>query len=203
MQALGMIETRGLVASIEAADAMLKAANVTLQCKEQIGGGLVTIMVRGDVGAVKASVDAGKAAAERVGELISVHVIPRPHQETEYILDGPVNPEKPGNDPKLEAVSAEAKPSATLNPEHLPEDAGKRIAEQETQARDSEITQEESKGEAEWSREELSRRTVNQLRSLARELMVDNMTRQEIRFARKKELIAKILEFLEKDKNGG
>ena len=86
MQALGMIETKGLVASIEAADAMVKAANVTLQCKEHVGGGLVTIMVRGDVGAVKAATDAGAAAAERVGALISVHVIPRPHEELEEIL---------------------------------------------------------------------------------------------------------------------
>ena len=82
-QALGMIETKGLVASIEAADAMVKAANVTLIGKEHVGGGLVTTMVRGDVGAVKA---ATAAAAERVGELISVHVIPRPHEEVEYIL---------------------------------------------------------------------------------------------------------------------
>ena len=87
MKALGMIETRGLVASIEAADAMVKAANVTLQCKEHVGGGLVTIMVRGDVGAVKAATDAGAAAAERVGTLISVHAIPRPHEELEEILD--------------------------------------------------------------------------------------------------------------------
>ena len=86
MQALGMIETKGLVASIEAADAMVKAANVHLIGKQQIGSGLVTVMVRGDVGAVKASVDAGAAAAERVGELISVHVIPRPHNEVELIL---------------------------------------------------------------------------------------------------------------------
>ena len=75
MQALGMIETKGLVASIEAADAMVKAANVTLIGKEHVGGGLVTVMVRGDVGAVKASVDAGAAAAERVGELVSIHTI--------------------------------------------------------------------------------------------------------------------------------
>ena len=86
MQALGMIETKGLVASIEAADAMVKAANVTLIGKEHVGGGLVTVMVRGDVGAVKASVDAGAAAAERVGELVSIHVIPRPHDEVEGIL---------------------------------------------------------------------------------------------------------------------
>ena len=85
-EALGMIETRGLVGSIEAADAMVKAANVHLIGKERVGGGLVTVMVRGDVGAVKAAVEAGGAAAKRVGELVSVHVIPRPHEEVEAIL---------------------------------------------------------------------------------------------------------------------
>ena len=84
--ALGMVETHGLVGAIEAADAMVKAANVTLIGKEQIGAGLVTVMIRGDVGAVKAATDAGAAAAKRVGELISVHVIPRPHDEVEMIL---------------------------------------------------------------------------------------------------------------------
>lgn len=86
LDALGMIETKGLVGSIEAADAMVKAANVTLIGKEHVGGGLVTVLVRGDVGAVKAATDAGAAAAQRVGELISVHVIPRPHTEVETIL---------------------------------------------------------------------------------------------------------------------
>ncbi len=84
-EALGMIETKGLVGSIEAADAMVKAANVTLIGKEHVGGGLVTVLVRGDVGAVKAATDAA-AAAQRIGELISVHVIPRPHSEVETIL---------------------------------------------------------------------------------------------------------------------
>ena len=84
--ALGMVETKGLVGSIEAADAMVKAANVHLIGKERVGGGLVTVMVRGDVGAVKAAVEAGGAAAKRVGELVSVHVIPRPHEEVEAIL---------------------------------------------------------------------------------------------------------------------
>nr|WP_232699617.1 ethanolamine utilization microcompartment protein EutM [Brevibacillus daliensis] len=85
-EALGLIETKGLVGSIEAADAMVKAANVSLIGKEMVGGGLVTVMVRGDVGAVKAATDAGAAAAQRVGELVSVHVIPRPHSEVEVIL---------------------------------------------------------------------------------------------------------------------
>jgi ethanolamine utilization protein EutM len=86
LTALGMIETKGLVASVEAADAMVKAANVHLIGKVHVGGGLVTVLVRGDVGAVKAATDAGAAAAQRVGDLVSVHVIPRPHNELESIL---------------------------------------------------------------------------------------------------------------------
>src|SRR5690349_17974589 len=86
MIALGMVETRGLVGAVEAADAMVKAAQVTLIGKEKIGGGFVTVMVRGEVGAVKAATDAGAAAAKRVGELVSVHVIPRPHDQVESIL---------------------------------------------------------------------------------------------------------------------
>ena len=85
-EALGMVETRGLIGSVEAADAMVKAANVVLVGKEYIGAGYVTVLVRGDVGAVKAATDAGAAAARRVGELISVHVIPRPHSEVEKVL---------------------------------------------------------------------------------------------------------------------
>ncbi len=99
-QALGMVETKGLVSAIEAADAMVKAANVTLVGKEKIGSGLVTVMVRGDVGAVKASVEAGAAAAKRVGELYSVHVIPSPHEDVEMLL---------GEQPKPKAA---AKPAA-------------------------------------------------------------------------------------------
>ncbi|MCF1502329.1 ethanolamine utilization microcompartment protein EutM [Afifella sp. H1R] len=85
-EALGLLETKGLVAMVEAADAMVKAANVTLIGTEKIGSGLVTVMVRGDVGAVKAATDAGAAAAQRVGEVVSVHVIPRPHMDTEKLL---------------------------------------------------------------------------------------------------------------------
>ena len=86
LEALGMVETRGLVAAIEAADAMVKAANVVLIGSEKIGSGLVSVMVRGDVGAVKAAVDAGAAAARVVGEVVSVHVIPRPHSDTELLI---------------------------------------------------------------------------------------------------------------------
>ena len=86
LEALGMVETRGLVAAIEAADAMLKAANVQLLGTERIGSGLVSVMVRGDVGAVKAAVEAGQASAQRLGEIIATHVIPRPHGDVEKIL---------------------------------------------------------------------------------------------------------------------
>jgi ethanolamine utilization protein EutM len=85
-EALGMVETRGLVAAIEAADAMLKAANVTLVGTEKIGSGLVSVMVRGDVGAVKAAVESGAASASKLGELVATHVIPRPHTDVEKIL---------------------------------------------------------------------------------------------------------------------
>jgi len=85
-EALGLIETRGLVAAIEAADAMVKSANVRLMGRQEVGRGLVTVMVRGDVGAVKAAVEAGSEAARRVGELVSVHIIPRPHTDVEELL---------------------------------------------------------------------------------------------------------------------
>jgi len=85
-EALGMVETKGFVPAVEAADAMVKSANVVLIGKQQVGSGLVTVLVRGDVGAVKAATDAGAVAAQRVGELVSVHVIPRPHTDVESIL---------------------------------------------------------------------------------------------------------------------
>jgi microcompartment protein CcmL/EutN len=94
MDALGMVETKGLVGAIEAADAMVKTAKVVMVGREYIGSGYVTIFVRGDVGAVKAATDAGASAARRVGELISVHVIPRPHSETEKILPQPKDASK-------------------------------------------------------------------------------------------------------------
>ena len=95
MDALGMVETKGLIGAIEAADAMVKAANVVLVGREFIGSAYVTVMVRGDVGAVKAATDAGAAAARRVGELVSVHVIPRPHQEVEKVLPAGAGAEQP------------------------------------------------------------------------------------------------------------
>jgi ethanolamine utilization protein EutM len=114
MIALGMVETKGLIGAIEAADAMVKAANVELIGSEYVGGGYVTVMVRGDVGAVKAATDAGAAAARRVGELASVHVIPRPHSDVEMILPqsskGNFGGRSEGSAP---APSASRKPKAT------------------------------------------------------------------------------------------
>ena len=109
-EALGMIETKGLVGAIEAADAMVKAANVKLIGKTLVGGGLVTVMVAGDVGAVKAATDAGAAAAARVGELISVHVIPRPHDELSYILPEPNSPTR--NEAEVKASESPRKPNS-------------------------------------------------------------------------------------------
>ena len=115
MEALGMVETKGFVGAVEAADAMVKAANVKLIGKDTIGAGLVTVMVRGDVGAVKAAVDAGAAAAKRVGELVSTHVIPRPHGDVEDVL-----PKKsPARKPRAKAApkTAAAEPKVEDKPE--------------------------------------------------------------------------------------
>jgi microcompartment protein CcmL/EutN len=99
-QALGLIETRGLIGAIEAADAMVKAAQVTFLGRQKVKGGLVAIMVAGDVGAVKAAVDAGAAACKRVGKLVSAHVIPRPHGDIDLMIPGGPEPEKPAEEVK-------------------------------------------------------------------------------------------------------
>ena len=226
MNALGMIETRGLVAAIEAADAMVKAANVTLTRKEEVGGGLVTVMVRGDVGAVKAAVDAGAAAAERVGELISIHVIPRPHEELEWILTDPdpgAAPKAPEDDSdaeeeepvQTEQAAAEVKETGTEVPEETeaakPEEtrASEEQPEESGEAEASPVEPAEALNEPEVTVEAvpgkiptkvykpgfLSSMSVVKLRELARKLGVDNMTKSDIRFAKKQELIEKILDF--------
>ena len=182
MQALGMIETRGLTASIEAADAMLKAADVTLSCKEQVGGGLVTVMVRGGVAAVKAAVDAGAAAAERVGELISVHVIPRPHEEVERLLEPPAPPGRP------------------LPPQPVPpEDSeGPEGPAPEAAPAEGPVIREEGPVMPEGlDSAALEDMPVVRLRALARQLDLPGMTRREIRFAKKDELLAALRAFHE------
>ena len=171
MKALGMIETRGLVAAIEAADAMVKAANVTLLCEERVGGGLVTVLVQGDVGAVKAATDAGAAAAERVGQLISVHVIPRPHQEVGGML-GLADPQDP--------VPAAEEPPKQPEPKPQPEPQPDPEAEEEP---------EEAVDASALTPAALEEMTVVKLRAVARQVGLDSMTRKEIRFAKKEELV--------------
>lgn len=173
MRALGMIETRGLVASVEAADAMVKAANVSLACKEHVGGGLVTVMVRGEVAAVKAAVDAGAAAAERVGDLVAVHVIPRPHEEVETILSPP--PAAPA--PAVPEKKPEARP---------PKQEAAAAAQANAGAPDDQT---------------LSGMSVDRLRAVARELELPSMTRRDIRFAKKEQLIAAIRAFRDQDQS--
>lgn len=189
MDALGMIETRGLIGSIEAADAMLKAANVTLLNRTQIGGGLVTVMVRGDVGAVKAAVDAGAAAAERVGELISVHVIPRPASDVEKILDHMQKTELPA------PVKETDKTPEQEAPEVQKPEAEELVIEQAAESEEAEASDEEEEihdfDVSSLTDDDLRKMTVSKLRATARKLET-GMSRKQIRFAKKEELIARI-----------
>ena len=219
MQALGMIETRGLVASIEGADAMLKAANVTLQCREYSGGGLVSVMVRGDVGAVKAAVDAGAAAAGRIGELISVHVIPRPHGDVEQIL-GHVHPEKPDDDPEGPDDYTEKTDNDPEGPADDPKepDVNLDIPEDNLKERDGvqsgtpdlpdtkpEVSSEATdpiKGKPASSLislDEIGSKSVGELRNLAKKLGIDTLTREQIRSARKDVLLDGIKAFCDRE----
>ncbi|MBQ6810609.1 MAG: BMC domain-containing protein [Firmicutes bacterium] len=206
--ALGMIETKGLVGSIEAADAMVKAANVTLIGKVHVGGAYVTVMVRGDVGAVKAATDAGAAAAQRVGELISVHVIPRPHHEVEYILpclplmddddDGPVSPQNGGEtepeeeapvaeeieEPVIEEVSEEAEETPAETPEEpVQEDAAPQEEAEEAKGVEA--------SEVDIAKE-LEGLAVKELRKLARKTEGIAIVGREISAANKQLLISEI-----------
>ena len=190
MKALGMIELYGYLAAVEALDSALKAANVSSLGATKVGGGLVTVMVEGDVGAVKASMDAAASAAERVGEVISVHVIPRPHESVGEMLkpSTPPAPEKSSeSDPE-----PKSEPELKLEPEAetVPEVSETPIAE----VSDNAVIEEPVKAES-YTEEMLEKMSVSKLRAIARELKVDNMTREQIRFGKKTELIQNILEF--------
>lgn len=167
MEAVGMIETMGLVAAVEAADAMLKAANVTLLRKDMVGGGLVTVIITGDVGAVKASVDAGAAAAARVGMVRSTHVIPRPHSEVDAILGD--------NTPPPAAQPPE--PPATTQTPPVAEKPAKPAMPRKNRLTDKQIR-------------ELK---VTDLRSHLRKLPYKTLTPDEIRFANREALVSAIL----------
>lgn len=180
MQALGMIEVYGYLTAVEALDSALKAANVSRLGVEKVRGGLVTVLVEGDVGAVKAAMDASAAAAERVGTVISVHVIPRPADDVTRMLKGGKEPEEP-TPPEPEKPS---EPEISSEPDTLSESEAVKAEEGEKAPQDVTV-------------EEMQTMGVDALRRLARALEIKNMTRAEIRFAKKQELIQKITEFKE------
>lgn len=213
MKALGMIEVYGYLTAVEALDSALKAANVTRLDVVKVRGGLVTVLVEGDVGAVKAAMDASAAAAERIGTVVSVHVIPRPASDVERMLKGPgggpkTEPEEPeepepkGPEPeerKDEEPEAEP-PEADLEPETPEPEAPE--PEKPAQAVMPESAEPERKPEPEKpaqavTPEEMKAMSVDGLRRLARELEIPSMTRAEIRYAKKQELIQKITEFID------
>ena len=212
MKALGMIEVYGYLTAVEALDSALKAANVTRLDVVKVRGGLVTVLVEGDVGAVKAAMDASAAAAERIGTVVSVHVIPRPASDVERMLKGPgggskteseepEEPEPKGPEPeerKAEEPKAE-QPEADLEPETPEPEAPE--PEEPAQAAMPEPAEPERKPEegkaAAVTPEEMKAMSVDGLRRLARELEIPSMTRAEIRYAKKQELIQKITEFID------
>lgn len=217
MKALGMIEVYGYLAAVEALDSALKAANVSLVDVSKVRGGLVTVLVDGDVGAVKAAMDASAAAAQRVGTVVSVHVIPRPAEDVIRMLgghkpagdpgDGPgPKPETPS--PKPEAPEPEPEEPKEETPEPKSEAPSPKPEEPKPKAETSEPKPEASKPEPEKEKasappkaaevptlEAMQAMSVQELRKLARELEVSNMSRAEIRYAKKQELIQKITEF--------
>ena len=182
MQALGMIEVYGYLTAVEALDSALKAANVSRLGVEKVRGGLVTVLVEGDVGAVKAAMDASAAAAERVGTVISVHVIPRPADDVTRMLKGGKEPEEP-TPPEPDKPS---EPEISSEPDTLSEPESEAVKAEEGEKAPQDVTV-----------EEMQTMGVDALRRLARALEIKNMTRAEIRFAKKQELIQKITEFKE------
>ena len=191
MQALGMIEVYGYLTAVEALDSALKAANVSRLGVEKVRGGLVTVLVEGDVGAVKAAMDASAAAAERVGTVISVHVIPRPADDVTRMLKGGKEPEEP-TPPTSPEPEEPSEPEISSEPDTLSEPEAP--AEPESEPAKAE---EAEKAPQDVMVEEMQTMGVDALRRLARALEIKNMTRAEIRFAKKQELIQKITEFKE------
>lgn len=191
MQALGMIEVYGYLTAVEALDSALKAANVSRLGVEKVRGGLVTVLVEGDVGAVKAAMDASAAAAERVGTVISVHVIPRPADDVTRMLKGGKEPEEP-TPPTSPEPEEPSEPEISSEPDTLSEPEAP--AEPESEPAKAE---EAEKAPQDVTVEEMQTMGVDALRRLARALEIKNMTRAEIRFAKKQELIQKITEFKE------
>ncbi len=199
MEALGLIELYGYVPAVEALDAALKAANVRLESVLKVKGGLVSVFVSGDVGAVKAAVDAAAAAAERVGKLISVHVIPRPAKEVWGILGGggaaaAPEPGSPKAPPETEVEIRGEEPAAEES-EALPSEEA-RLPEGEAEATVADPIEAETKS---LTTEEMEGMTVMDLRTAARNLGITTLSKREIRDAKREELIQAILTFQEQE----
>jgi len=190
MKAIGMIEVKGFLSAVEALDSALKAANVTLHSVTKVKGGLVAVIIMGDVGAVKAAMDASSAAANRVGKIVSVHVIPRPSEGVMDMLEA----QKPLKYRDKETVE-----------KNVSSEAEKPLLEEDVCLEDLEIEQKKEPlldqidSEAKTAEElELSQKSVEELRHLARTLEITNMTKNKIKFAKKDELIKAISEFKER-----
>jgi len=196
--ALGLIETYGYTASVEAADVCLKAANVSLSACKKVRGGLVTIEIIGDVGAVKAAIDAAEAAVPRVGKLISTHVIPRPAAELDSILGDNSFKSKTGSETEQEEQKVEKSDQAEVEAENEVETDKKLEAKNKTEVKSKNKAkandQQDSSLESKQNKKELKEHKVVELRSLAREIKNIKLTNKEIKYARKKELIEEILD---------
>lgn len=196
MKALGMLEVYGYLAAVEALDSALKAANVKLVDVTLVQGGLVTVLITGDVGAVKAAMDASKTAAERVGRVISVHVIPRPSEQTLRIV-----PFHSVDLPSVQKASKVKGDQEEITSSVLGEVLTEAVMnEEESQGREDLDVISETEASIHYTEEQLKDMTVDRLRSLARELDITNMTRKEIRFATKQELIDSISKFKEMER---
>ena len=208
MKALGMIETYGLVAAVEALDSALKAANVSLADMVRVKGGRVTVLVEGDVAAVKAAIDASQAAAERVGSVVNVHVIPRPDPSVGQMLAGgqgsfrrEKNPSEPESEEspvqtEIRYATPEETPEIREEPEKVSKETSEKIQKEEPQPESEEFTETPKP----VTREGLEKKSVAKLRSLARELKLPGMTSKDICFAKKQQLINAIISFMEQEK---
>lgn len=208
MKALGMIETYGLVAAVEALDSALKAANVSLADMVRVKGGRVTVLVEGDVAAVKAAIDASQAAAGRVGSVANVHVIPRPDPSVGQMLtegEGSFRREKNPSEPESEESPVQTE-IRYETPEETPEirEEREKVSKETSEKIQKEEPQPESEGFTETpkpvTREGLEKKSVAKLRSLARELKLPGMTSKDICFAKKQQLIDAIISFMEQEK---
>lgn len=208
MKALGMIETYGLVAAVEALDSALKAANVSLADMVRVKGGRVTVLVEGDVAAVKAAIDASQAAAGRVGSVANVHVIPRPDPSVGQMLAGgqgsfrrEKNPSEPESEEspvqtEIRYATPEETPEIREEREKVSKETSEKIQKEEPQPESEEFTETPKP----VTREGLEKKSVAKLRSLARELKLPGMTSKDICFAKKQQLIDAIISFMEQEK---